>query len=375
MCSRMPFISFLVLTFLGFAVDGNPHGLELSIPGGPSFDLPGSPQLPTSLSALPSLGLPVLPLPREFHVPTIAPIPTPSINVPSIHIPPINIQQINIDGVLNQFDGYKTDKWQVRENLERDGWWVAYGHEIAYPEYSGMCGAIAASVATGEPAPALAYLDFLIDESVDELETNAEQKFGEELQNLAKKVLIDALDDAIEHGQIQTIKLQDIEVQIGIATYTHSEFGNATPNTFQPYIRAKLIIGSTASNTSHVAVARWVFQLENSTPEDVTVTVVAGGSPTIILSKHKTSKTVYRDSAVNPNFHVVFSPGPGLPHKDYALIANAFPTTSEPSKGQHYTFRLPANGSVDLYKGGSNEFELPGGPFFLRNVATGKYLD
>ena len=43
------------------------------------------------------------------------------------------------------------------------------------------------------------------------------------------------------------------------------------------------------------------------------------------------------------------------------FIANAFPTTSEPSKGQHYTFRLPANGSVDLYKGGSNKFPLPGG--------------
>ena len=117
-----------------------------------------------------------------------------------------------------------------------------------------------------------------MNESVNELETNAEQKFGEELQNLAKKVLIDALDDAIEHGQIQTIKLQDIEVRVGIATYTHSEFGNATPNTFQPYIRAKLIIGSTASNTSHVAVARLgYFSLRNSTPEDVTVTVVAGG--------------------------------------------------------------------------------------------------
>src|SRR5207245_2954673 len=114
----------------------------------------------------------------EISLPEMPHLPEPRLRVPEIRIPRIDLPTIPI--------GHKTNKWDVRHNLEKDGWCVAYGKEIGYQDYYDFSQAVAASVATENPAPAMAYLKALVLESIRVLTNNAGREFGSKLRDIAE---------------------------------------------------------------------------------------------------------------------------------------------------------------------------------------------
>jgi hypothetical protein len=206
--------------------------------------------LATAISA----GLPKISPPEMPHLPDV------TLRVPEVRIPPIELPDIPV--------GHKTNKWEIRHNLEKGGWWVAYGKEIGEEEYVEFATAIAASVASDNPGPAMAYLENLVKESVVVLENNAGREFGDKLKSIAEKELVAVIHDAIKNGKVRTIKLKGLEVQLGVATYNRSESGLPLPNTFQPYMRMRLTIDDEAEKPSERKY-HWVTTIYNPTNTEV----------------------------------------------------------------------------------------------------------
>jgi len=118
---------------------------------------------------------------------------------------------------------HETNKWQVRHELESHGWWVAYGEEIGTDEYFAFAAAFAASVATENPGPVLAYIQELVTTSIQTLATNAASEFSTQILNLSKQLIANAIDDALRTGRVTNIALEGIDLQIGLAKYWRRE--------------------------------------------------------------------------------------------------------------------------------------------------------
>lgn len=167
---------------------------------------------------------------------------------------------------------HHTTKWDVRASLQK-GWWVAYGREIDSVEYAEFTAAVVASVIAENPAPAREYLQYLVEDSIRQLQKNAKETFSSEMIAYARKLLLKALEDVAKGRKPQPIRIRGIDLDVGIATYrswetvTYSEprtrkvkvkgpFGTWTwgfetyfetvtktipkPNSHQPYIRMRI---------------------------------------------------------------------------------------------------------------------------------------
>lgn len=208
-------------------------------------------------------------LPR-ISPPTMPHLPELRMRVPEIRIPQIELPNVPI--------GHKTNKWEIRHNLEKGGWWVAYGKEVGYEEYYEFYQAVAASVATDNPGPAIAYLTALLAESAEVLVRNAGKEFGGRVQDLAKQEIVAAMHDAIKNGKVKTLQLRGIEFQIGMATYNRSESSVPLPNTFQPYMRMRLTIDrGVASSSDERPRYHWVTTVYNPTDTEVKYSLKFGG--------------------------------------------------------------------------------------------------
>lgn len=270
----------------------------------------------------------------------------PEVRIPEIKIPPIKIGGVEV--------GHKTNKWDIRHNLERDGWWVAYGKEIGYKEYQEFGEAVAASVAAENPAPAMAYLKALVAESVAVLARNAGREFGTKVRDVAERELVSAFYDAVKNGRVRTIKLAGLEVQLGMATYNREETGVPLPNTFQPYMRMRLVIdrgGPGGGPTKY----HWVTTIHNPSTVAVNYKFYYGDE----WKEHSVAAGGWRwhshDSTGPPDFRIDFDMGPPARHrrKEYHLNFHrlAIGRTPDASAGEPYTFRFDRTRGWDVYRG------------------------
>jgi hypothetical protein len=150
---------------------------------------------------------------------------------------------------------FSSNKGQVQAALREGGWQVAFGKEIDYAEYEKFCAAVALAIATDNPSPVLAYIQYLVAQTKVEIMRSLNAEARRTLANLEMQIVA-ALDRAIKTGQITEIRFGGMDVRIGIATYNHwkSVSGNypkidrrsitwehlenriPLPNTHQPYV-------------------------------------------------------------------------------------------------------------------------------------------
>ena len=263
-------------------------------------------------------------------------LPHVDIHVPEIHVPPIEIPGIPI--------GHKTNKWEIRHNLEKDGWWVAYGKEVGYQEYYEFYQAVGASVASDNPGPAMAYLEYTIQEGVTVLLRNAGREFGDRLRSVAQRELVRVMNDAIRHGRVETIRLRDLQLQLGMATYNRSESGVPLPNTFQPYIRMRLILdhddGQPRPNSPQYL---WVTTLYNPNNVELHYSVRYGQGAWEAFAVAPNGWRWHSHSSSNdPHLRISFDSGPagGNLRREYALNSHRLIVGTQPSddKGEPYNF-------------------------------------
>lgn len=190
------------------------------------------------------------------------------------------LSNLGISNVLGIELGHKTNKSDVRRDLEKDGWWVAYGKEVGYEEYYVFVQAIEASVASRNPGPAMAYLQYLIEESVRTLATNVGSEYGARIRAMAQQQIVAAIYDAMKYGRITTLQLEGIDLQLGMATYNRSESGVPLPNTFQPYLRVRLrtaigggLASSAASSNSNFRTGMVVLNNDYGPGGDVVIRI------------------------------------------------------------------------------------------------------
>ncbi len=279
---------------------------------------------------LPQISFPQMPHLPELRIPELR-IPLPSIDIPI---------------------GHKTDKWEIRHNLESNGWWVAYGKELGYQDYYNFVQAVAGSVATENPAPAMAYLQALVAESIAVLSTNAGAEFGNKLRDVAQRELVSVFYDAMKNGRVRTIKLNRLEVQLGMATYNRQESFVPLPNTFQPYLRMRMTIDAPGMEQ---AKYHWVATVFNPTNTAVNYAFYSESA----WNRFSVSARGWRwhslDSATAPTFKVDFDMGPPAQHqhKEYHLNNHRLfiGTTPTNAKGEPYAFRFDAQKGWDLYRG------------------------
>lgn len=295
----------------------------------------------TLLTAIISCSL-TTPSLAQISLPKIPHLPHVDLHVPEINIPPIEVPGIPI--------GHKTNKWEIRHNLEKDGWWVAYGKEIGYTEYYEFSQAISTSITTNNPTPTIAYLEHTIAEGATVLLRNAGREYANKLKKISHHELVHAINDAIQHGRTQTIHIHDLQIQIGIATYNRSETGVPLPNTFQPYIRMRQILAN-QSTTNY----QWVTTLHNPSNIQLHYQIRYGQGPyqPQTLAPNSWRWHAY-ESPQDPHFTITFDSGPAGDHrpKKYALNTHRLLPGTHPSaeKGEPYHF-VEDNTGWNLYTG------------------------
>ena len=160
---------------------------------------------------------------------------------------------------MEEAAGAKSNRADVR--AEKEAGWdsTVYGKEIDHEQYVEMMGAGAASIATANAGPLMAYAKEWAAEQYQTLaEGLREQGKAELAEKLNEQMLIDALQGAM-NGQPATLPIKGVTIDVGLATYNHrleASAGipeitsrgieinqkNATtslPNTHQPYVRFK----------------------------------------------------------------------------------------------------------------------------------------
>jgi hypothetical protein len=279
--------------------------------------------------------------PRMPHID----VQTPSIQIPSIELP---------NRIFGIEIGHKTNKWDIRHDLEKDGWIVAYGKEIGYQEYKLFADSVELSIATANPGPALAYLAELLAESAEVLARNAGERFGEEFKKIAKQELIGAMHDAIFHGRVRTIRITDYEIQLGCSEYKRSESGVKLPPTYQPFLRMRFSVNG-ANNGPNRPSYRWVTTVYN--PTDVRLTyLISYGNNT---KQHHVNPKGWSWHAIDgqdpAHPRISFDTGPAGGHnkKDYNLNAQrvSLNIAASEDRGEPYYFAHNPKKGWDLYRG------------------------
>jgi hypothetical protein len=132
------------------------------------------------------------------------------------------------------------------------GWIVAYGDEFDTPDYLEAVGYIAASVASGNPGPLMGYFKQLIDRNIIALKESFKGLKSEVLESTFVKLLTDkALKGSLESMR-QTIEGTNVQVKLGIATYSSTGSGVATAgqkvdwlNHYQVYVAFRFVVPGT----------------------------------------------------------------------------------------------------------------------------------
>jgi hypothetical protein len=107
-----------------------------------------------------------------------------------------------------------TTRNEVRQGIETDNWQVVWGITINEGEYAKFIGAIAAAIATENPAPIYAYFDDYLNRTIDKVVRNAPEIGLRALHNLIMRAF-DSRGQIFRNGRL--------EVSAGIATYRRWE--------------------------------------------------------------------------------------------------------------------------------------------------------
>lgn len=105
--------------------------------------------------------------------------------------------------------GESSNRNQVREEIDRDGWRVAWGKNITEADWAEASAAIGVSISTGNSAPFLAWFDATLQENFDKITSHLKGLAVNELKNMIVSSL---------RGK-RSVDLNGFQLEAGIATY------------------------------------------------------------------------------------------------------------------------------------------------------------
>ncbi len=112
----------------------------------------------------------------------------------------------------------------VQANMTRGLALVIWSSHFDHVEQQKFATALAASVASGNPGPALTYVKQFAAESkktvLDNLK-NAPQQVRKKVEAEFEKMLVAALDKAVNKGQPLELRFEGVSLTVGLATYNH----------------------------------------------------------------------------------------------------------------------------------------------------------
>jgi hypothetical protein len=159
---------------------------------------------------------------------------------------------------FSAFADHITNKWKVRENLQKDGWKVFYLKEFDHEEYLKLSTALALDTSGGSGVFTNAYLTNFLTEVVSDFKNQSPS-----VQDAIRTYVIDNLSLVIRGKSFNSI-ISGVQIDAGRATYNRSECTRIkeclipnifrggcekwvdsgkrcidTPNTYQLYVRLK----------------------------------------------------------------------------------------------------------------------------------------
>jgi len=148
-------------------------------------------------------------------------IPRPSI--PRPHLPPVTVPrppEIHLPDPRRWFETSDNID-EKRQDLRREFRAVILGKHIDHPEYIRFGSAIAAAVASENPAPVIEYLKTVVLETKRDLLRNGNAEAQRVAQRFTKEMLAGMLDAAYRGQRPQVYQFHGVKIRVGFVTYAH----------------------------------------------------------------------------------------------------------------------------------------------------------
>ncbi len=199
-----------------------------------------------------------VPAPRLPSLPSFPNVPLPK-PPPLPSLPPVNVPPIRLPDPRS-WARVDTNRDSVKADLRR-GWdLVAFSREIDHAKEAEFAAAVAASVASETPVPLKLYAQQLLRELKASLVRDLKHQAHRVLPRLTEQLVLEVVRNAIQ-GRPTLLHIEGVQVQVGLATYNHwkkvsTDYPRITrgrltwdriektlplPNTFQVYVRARLV--------------------------------------------------------------------------------------------------------------------------------------
>jgi hypothetical protein len=132
---------------------------------------------------------------------------------------------------VDQGAGYQTNKFDLEAQVERGSWVVAWSDDIA--ESDALQGVVAAGVSiySANPAPFTAWVDQLVDRTINSLGVSARERFPAEAKRQAERLAREAMSAAIRGQNANEVfrQFDTIDFKAGAIRYSGRNYaGNVT---------------------------------------------------------------------------------------------------------------------------------------------------
>lgn len=138
--------------------------------------------------------------------------------------------------------GYRSNKTSLMNNVAAGGWAVAWSDDITETDAGEGIVAAGVSIATDEPGPFMAWIQDLIDRTIDTLEDSAQQVFPTYLESQLETLAADAIRAAVQGNSENNVlrSFDTLDFKAGCIAYSGGNFvlGNNVAPTggLKPYV-------------------------------------------------------------------------------------------------------------------------------------------
>jgi hypothetical protein len=207
---------------------------------------------------------------------------------PKISLPDISLPDIKVGG----FTGYKTNKFDLMNQVSAGGWAVAWADDISETDAAQGIVAGGVSIALDNPEPFLEWVRELASRTVTSLANDAQQKFPAFLKDQIQSLAADAIRAGVQgHNPTAVLRNYDtVDFKAGVIVYSGGNYlaGNLVTPTggLKPYIALRWR-GSRNTNPGQEVVVsplaqRTSFSIVNRTQYNVSFSL---GSKNFMLNK------------------------------------------------------------------------------------------
>ena len=134
----------------------------------------------------------------------------------------VSLTTLDLAAIAQTWAGHQTNKSDVRQSLEKNGWTVIYSKEFSHEEYLKLTAAIVADATVSSGSATYTYFSDFARQSLQQVLGEASRRQPDIYSQLVQSLTIDRILSGIKgsfNGRQISWSLAGIEFQIGRATY------------------------------------------------------------------------------------------------------------------------------------------------------------